>query len=294
MARGTLCCSVFLEAGGSSSSSSIPWEGSASGARTVHSPATAFFTDHPAPIDCLRPGEGERNLREILELRAEGERSQGRTVESEAGSPAEEALERLSVKPRCSAEKRTQAPTLRGKLRSAAQQVCHGEACEKLVGPPPGIDQRTFKGLTSEVVEETPLRKARLWKPASRVARRPKGHHTDRSPPGLHTPRLPHSVDLAYAGPFPIEKRMAELAAHAYYLLGGAKHVAQLATRTSGDEAAWNVERFARQADAAGRAMARAAHIPLSTSPPNLPLTVGGCLAPELAFALKALCPGAL
>lgn len=64
-------------------------------------------------------------------------------------------------------------------------------------------------------------REEKVWKPKP-PPKHPLGKHAC-ALPAIHAPGLPHSIDLTYAGPYPVEKRMAELAAHAYYLFGSAR-----------------------------------------------------------------------
>merc|ERR1712185_612975 len=77
-------------------------------------------------------------------------------------------------------------------------------------------------------------------------------------------PSLCSRHEMINEGPFPLEKRMAELAAHCYYLWGDAKYLAYKAEGTSVEVLAQPVEKFARQADHNARNMAINNSIPMS------------------------------
>ena len=64
------------------------------------------------------------------------------------------------------------------------------------------------------------------------------------------------------------------LATHVYYLWGEAKFTDYLARGTPAQNAALNLEHFARQAHHAAGQLLEDSHVPLARPPPNLPVEV--------------------
>merc|ERR1711924_198617 len=89
--------------------------------------------------------------------------------------------------------------------------------------------------------------------------------------------------EMINEGPYPLEKRIAELAAHSYYLWGDAKFLSYKAEGTSVEVLAHTIESFARAADSAARKAAINSAVPMSQVPPKLPLHVSA-LNPVLAL----------
>uniref|UniRef100_A0A7S4PWN8 Uncharacterized protein n=1 Tax=Alexandrium monilatum TaxID=311494 RepID=A0A7S4PWN8_9DINO len=188
---------------------------------------------HFPPISCV--GDNVR-AKEVLELRAEGEKAMGREF-----GPAEVMLRRL-LGWKAPAKK---AP--KDKLR-------------------PHADMR------SRVVSETPWTVEKIYEGA--VKKKPKLPPGRLGPALPKGPSLPSRHELLYEGPFPLEKRVSELAAHTYYLWGEAKYESYLCGGTSLEAIAHRLESFAKQADRAVRNLVHHMHIPVSRAPPNLPLLV--------------------
>merc|ERR1719235_1258093 len=89
-----------------------------------------------------------------------------------------------------------------------------------------------------------------------------------------HGPNLCSRHEMINEGPYPLEKRIAELAGHAYYLWGDAKYLAYKAEGTSVEVPAQIIMRFAKQAEGSAKRLAAANHIPMSMVPPRLPMAV--------------------
>lgn len=246
----------------------------------------------PPPIDCDNKRSLEKETIDVLQLRAAGERAQGRSVESPEGAPAEEELERRLAakgegggKGAVSEDLASAAEKRKKELQKAAW-----DAAKKLgrdLEEPPPLDDGRFEGLESKVVAKTPLKIEKVWMPKHGKEPKPK-HKVERLPPPLHAAKLPSRHEIIFQGPFPLEKRMAELAAHAYYLWGDSRFVLELAGGTRSEKLARNLERFAKSSDTAARAMIREAHIPVSREPPNLPMEVSAAPPALLAWALGA------
>lgn len=225
------------------------------------------------PLSCDAPGEQDRDREEVLQLRAAGERAQGRAPGDGLGSPAEEELEaRLGRKEGRADKTLGQTQQKRLPARHDDGEVTAGEAAN----------------LEAKVTSETPWQLEKVWSPAPVRRPRPK-RRVPRPFPPLHTPKVPSRHDLLFEGPFPVEKRLAELAAHAYYLWGDARFLSGLAGGTRAEARALGLERLAKHADSAGRAMVAAAHLPTSRAPPHLPLSVSGVVASPLPLSLAVV-----
>jgi len=199
---------------------------------------------HMPPIHCEE--HSEQDHLDLVRRRARGEKEQGRGDGAEKGleGPATLELKKL-LKPQGRAK------------RLAAMAKKH--KC------PPKT--------TEEIVKATP------WKIEKIIRTQPKKMKPKPKPKmGLsqnpHGPTLCSRHEMINEGPYPLEKRLAELAAHSYYLWGDAKYLAHKAEGTSVEVLAHTIERFARQADSSARNLAMNNHIPMSVVPPKLPLAV--------------------
>lgn len=224
---------------------------------------------------------------EVLQLRAAGERAQGRLPggEDDLGSPAEEELERRLAQAEAAKESGGSADA------SLARRPARGSEY--------GSRLQATVGLQAKVTAQSPCQVEKVWSPKHIRARR-RGVAAGPGPP-LHGPALPSRHELLFEGPYPLEKRLGELASHAYYLWGDARLVAGLASGARGEARARALERFAKHAESAGRDLLEVAHIPVARTPPYLPLSVSmspalvGGAAPsfvELA-SVAAHAPGA-
>merc|ERR1712187_9440 len=101
-------------------------------------------------------------------------------------------------------------------------------------------------------------------------------------------PQFPSRAELLQMGPYPIEKAMALLSAHAYYLWGETRHLQHISVGTPVHDYANVVERFAKRAQQAGHNMVFNAHIPQTVAMPNFPISVAAApawlLLPSTAF----------
>lgn len=198
---------------------------------------SGFLEHGPLPIDADAHASGDSL--DLMRARAEGEASIGRSdgAASQAYREAMAPQGELQAKPHASPAHRC------GPLR---------------------VQER--------VIAETPWKKVTALEPVL-----PKGSPKAKHKPPLRFgggPKIPSREQLVSEGPFPLEKRMAELAAHAYYLWGDARHLHLANEGAATASLARTVERFAKQADTAARVMCRNAHIPMASAPPNLPLAV--------------------
>ncbi|CAK0874381.1 unnamed protein product [Prorocentrum cordatum] len=218
--------------------------------------ATAFGAAHAAPSELQPPiacgAYSKENQLELLRLRAAGEQAQGRGSDS----PALMALE---------AARKNNQP------KAPAPKVPHGER----EGPYPGMRER--------IVSETPYKVEKIWEvPVDAKPKAKSPRPTKESRPLGKMPVLPGRHELVLEGPFPLEKRIAELAAHAYYLWGHARYVQYLSAGSTSELLAHRLERLAKKADSAARALAHNAHIEMSSAPPGLPAQVCAAPAPFL------------
>jgi hypothetical protein len=194
------------------------------------------------PIHCEEHGAQDRL--DLVRRRAKGEESQGRGDGAEQQGPATSELKKL-LEPKGRAK------------RLAALAKKH--KC------PPKV--------TETVIKQTPWTLEKIVRQEPRAAkpkRKPK-LGLQQNPQG---PTLCSRHEMINEGPFPLEQRLAELAAHSYYLWGDAKYLVHKAEGTSVEILAHTIERFARQADGSARRLAKANAIPMSTVPPRLPLAV--------------------
>lgn len=217
--------------------------------RTSTAFATATDDGAGPPISCNADG-AKQELREVAELRADGEAAQGRT-----DGPAGQTLDVM-----------LQPPT---KVKRTQDDI-------PATGP--------FAGMKNQVLSQDPWKVERRWQVPRETFAEVAARHRRRGQAGTG-PALPTSKELIDAGPFPLDKRMAALAAHAYYLNGEAKFVRRLAAGTPAEKAAIYLERFTLQADKDARALLSEADIPVSPIAPHLAVTVSS-MSPMLAAAL--------
>jgi len=237
------------------------------------------------PIDCSsRAAQKEEDL-DTLELRAAGERAQGRKTDSPEGSPAEEKLEKRLAE-EAARKKAEKSGTASKKAKAADAAKKNKMARRAKAKAEEELDPKA--GMKSHTIIQTPFKMEMVWSPKRPIVKKPK-HKVKRKLPTLHLPKLPSRHEIINEGPYPIEQRLAALAAHAYYLWGDSKFIVELAGGTQSELLAKNLERFAKAADKEGRAMVQAAHIPLSKAPPNLPLEVSVAPPPVMVAAAASL-----
>mmetsp|Transcript_37916 Transcript_37916/g.67647 ORF Transcript_37916/g.67647 Transcript_37916/m.67647 type:complete len:273 (-) Transcript_37916:40-858(-) len=212
-----------------------------------HATSFRLFKGKPPaepPIHCGGKTDEHKEFVETMQLRSAGERSTGRKDDG----PATKQLKDLMAK------QEGQTPV----------------QCEK--------KKHDFKGMKKETLLTTPWKVERLWtektpdenapsKPATLTPHRPLGQG----------PTFPGREELINEGPFPLRSRIAQLATHAYYLWGEAKFADYLARGTPAQNAALNLESFARQAHKAAVRLLEDSHIPLARPPPNLPVEISCC-----------------
>lgn len=196
------------------------------------------------PIHC--ESNGAQDYLDVVRKEANGEKSQGRGIaapEEEEG-PATNALLEL-LEPSAAAKRMAK---LAAKAKNKPKYV-------------------------EDITKETP------WKIEKIRRQLPKKMKPKPKPKlGLggesHSPELCSRNELVEEGPFPLEKRLSELAGHAYYLWGDAKYLAYKAEGTNVEATAMTVERFANLAQGAARAACKNGHIPMSNMSPYLPLSI--------------------
>ena len=189
------------------------------------------------PIHC--GGADHKERLEMMQLRSAGERSTGREVDGPA------------------------TRQLKNEMAQEEGQVL-----------PKASKKHDFKGMKKETLITTPFRIERLWtektpdenaeQPASLTPGRPLGRG----------PKFPGREELINEGPFPLKSRIAQLATHVYYLWGEAKFADYLARGGPAENAALNLEHFARQAHHAASQLLEDSHVPTSRPPPYLPVEV--------------------
>lgn len=214
-----------------------------------------FHDKHMPPIHCQEHSDIDRL--DLVRRRALGEKAQARGEGAEIEGPATLELKK-AVRP---------SPRQARAKRLAALAKAHKN--------PPKT--------TEEILKATPWTVEKLVRVVPKKGPKPKPPKKlglQQNPKG---PTLCSRHEMINEGPFPVEKRIAELAAHSYYLWGDAKYLAYKAEGTSVEVLAHTIERFARQADASARRMAAANHIPMSMVPPRLPLAVSA-MPPTLAL----------
>ena len=147
----------------------------------------------------------------------------------------------------------------------------------KIKHPPPGEGKMKQTGKyiaktenkTEELVEITPPKPC-FAKPPKPKPEGPKPPIIQRAHSTLRSRR-----ELINTGPYPLDKRIAELATHAYYLWGESEYILrQTPEDTKEGVLAMNLEHYAHDAEAAGREAAAGAHLPTMDSPPNLPMVM--------------------
>jgi len=100
-------------------------------------------------------------------------------------------------------------------------------------------------------------------------------------------PEIPSRKTLLKQGPFPLEKRIAELAAHVYYLWGDARHLLEMSTGENANVTSHvaTIENFAAKAHGHMDRLVKELDIPVSADPPHLPVSVSGMpLWPSIAL----------
>lgn len=212
---------------------------------------------HLPPITCEQ--HAAQDHLDLVRRRAKGEEAVGRGDGKEQEGPATTELKKL-LKPKGQAKRLAAL---------AAKHKCPPKYTEVVIKATPWTMEK--------ILIEEPKAKKKKKKPKLGLQQNPQG------------PTLCGRHELINEGPFPLEKRLGELAAHCYYLWGDAKYLSYKAEGTSVEILAHTIERLARQADASARRMAIANKIPMSTVPPRLPLAVSA-VSPDLA-ALTCLQP---
>uniref|UniRef100_A0A7S1ALL1 Uncharacterized protein n=1 Tax=Noctiluca scintillans TaxID=2966 RepID=A0A7S1ALL1_NOCSC len=107
----------------------------------------------------------------------------------------------------------------------------------------------------------------------------PRHTHAEKQLPtmeSLHlgpSPKLPSREQLVSGGPFPLQKRMAELATHTYYLWGDTRWLSRVASGSEAMHAAHATEGLAKQAHTLARRLLHHADIPAAQSMPQLPIS---------------------
>jgi hypothetical protein len=218
--------------------------------------ATSFFKPfhdkHLPPIHCEEHSEQDRL--DLVRRRAKGEDAQGRGDGAENEGPATAELKKL----------------LKGSAKKLAalakKHKCPPKIVEEITKATPWKIEKIKRRIPDAV---KPKPKAKLG-----LQQRPNG------------PALCGRHELINEGPFPLEKRLGELAAHSYYLWGDAKYLVHKAEGTSVEVLAHTIERFCREADRAARNLATNQDIPMSMVPPRLPLSVVGSEMPSPLLAL--------
>lgn len=158
-----------------------------------------------------------------------------------------------------------------------------------------GEIKHSTSGMKKKVLFNSPFTIKRLWQeqgPGTHDEKQDKEEETlTPSRPLGRPPRFPNRAELINEGPFPLRSRMAQLAAHVYYLWGEAKFLDYLAEGTNVQYPALNVQVLAKASNDAARRMVEDAHIPVSRSSPNLPVEVSTMpLSPcAMAAALRLL-----
>lgn len=197
---------------------------------------------HLPPIHCEEHSEQDRL--DLVRRRAKGEKEQGRGDGTENQGPATSELKRL-LRPQGRAKRLA-------KMRKAFK--CPPKTTIEITKSTPWKVEK--------IIRVIPEAKAKKPKPKLGLDQKEKG------------PNLCSRHEMINEGPFPLEKRLAELAAHSYYLWGDAKYLSHKAEGTTVEVLAHTIERFAKQADTAARNMATNSHVPMSVVPPKLPLAV--------------------
>mmetsp|Transcript_17567 Transcript_17567/g.40654 ORF Transcript_17567/g.40654 Transcript_17567/m.40654 type:complete len:148 (-) Transcript_17567:33-476(-) len=106
------------------------------------------------------------------------------------------------------------------------------------------------------------------------------GLHGDAEGALRHAAGLPEMIPSRKAllehGAYPLEQRIAELAAHVYYLWGDARHLLEMSTGENANVVSHvkTLENFAANAHQHMHRMVKAMEIPVSADPPHLPVSV--------------------
>lgn len=214
------------------------------------------------PIHCGEPGDEREEMLDELRLRAAGEKAAGRK-----DGPATKMLkEELALE--------------EGKKPKKHEEIKHSTS-----------------GMTKKVLFKSPYTIKRLWQeevPGKHDPAEKEEESLTPSRPLGRPPRFPNRSELINEGPFPLRSRMAQLAAHTYYLWGESKFLDYLAEGTNVQYPALNVQVLARASHDAARRMIEDAHIPVSRSAPNLPVEVSTApLSPCAMAAASSLLPPA-
>eukprot|EP00930_Biecheleria_cincta_P028601 TRINITY_DN19965_c0_g1_i1.p1 TRINITY_DN19965_c0_g1~~TRINITY_DN19965_c0_g1_i1.p1 ORF type:complete len:297 (-),score=48.16 TRINITY_DN19965_c0_g1_i1:9-899(-) len=196
------------------------------------------------PIHCGEPADEREEMLDELRLRAQGEKAAGRK-----DGPATKMLkEELALE--------------EGKRHKKHKEIKHSTS-----------------GMKKKVLFKSPYKIKRLWQeqgPGTHDEKPEKEEEETLTPSRAlgRAPKFPNRSELINEGPFPLRSRMAQLAAHVYYLWGEAKFLDYLAEGTNVQYPALNVQVLAKAANDAARRMVEDAHIPVSRSAPNLPVEV--------------------
>lgn len=226
------------------------------GEQEAEDPAAGKELDVHAPVKPPPPPDNElppihcenhsaQDYLDVVREHAKGEREMGRGQNSEDEGPATATLlEMLQPKGRA---KRMAA--LKEKHKSAAKYY-------------------------EEVIKQTPwkVEKLRRKLPTKRKPKPKPNLGLDQK--GKAIGELCSRTELVEQGPYPLEKRLGELAAHAYYLWGDAKYLAYRAEGSTAETTAQTIERFAKMAEGSARRAAKNANLPMSNVPPYLPQAV--------------------
>jgi hypothetical protein len=216
-------------------------------------PEPIVHDPHLPPIHCEE--HSQQDHLDLVRRRARGEKEEARGDGEELEGPATKELKKL-LRPNARAKRLA---------KLAKKHKCPPKVTEEILNASPWKIEKLLR--------VHPEKKKLKPKPKLGLQQKPEG------------PTLISRHAMNDEGPFPLEKRLAELAAHAYYLWGDAKYLSYKAEGTSVEVLAHTVERFARQADAAARRAAEASAVPMSVVPPRLPLHVSA-LHPAVAMAL--------
>lgn len=194
------------------------------------------------PIHCGDPADEREEMLDDLRLRAAGEKAAGRK-----DGPATKRL-------------KEELATEEGKKHKKHEEVKHSTS-----------------GMTKKVLFKSPYTIERLWQEEVPGKHDPAENEEETLTPSRplgKPPRFPNRSELINQGPFPLRSRMAQLAAHTYYLWGESKFLDYLAEGTNVQYPALNVQVLARASHDAARRMVEDAHIPVTRSAPNLPVEV--------------------
>lgn len=220
--------------------SNAPWHGSGDSATSF----ALFKGKAPVepPIHCGGAADEKMEHLETMQLRSAGERSTGRKDDGPATKQLKDYMAEQEGRPKPKKYK---------------------------------AQKHNFSNMKKETLRATPFRIERLWteKTPDELAPKEAPSLTPGRPLGSG-PKFPGREELINEGPFPLRSRIAQLATHVYYLWGEAKFTDYLARGSPAQNAALNLEHFARQAHHAAGQLLEDSHVPMSRPPPNLPVEV--------------------